>query len=527
MKDDLQDQINAQITAASKKQPEALSENDNEEIVLKNTKSPRPAKISPQRTILDEEEEISTGGTFDLSSIELPQKAVPKIESSEIKSIADLLQIEADTAKNPPKKQSNTYESQALNTASSFYKTAIQQKTVFFPSSVKPLHKTLSKDAPLDKNIAEITTNKTETNTSALNTEIASPADVSKVAQGASSVSAKTETSETKPVSQFSNIGGNLKKIELANTQESPILRKLRTLKGDVAEAMQSGKANIVSIAAAEAESRAKQAKELEAKMITKPKPVSETKPRSHLLTNFLAIFLSIALIGGGSFAVYYLNKKQKEPVTIVNDLNLPGPLIPVQFAVPIYIDEKNPSYLRANFEAERKRNNGKVNEMGEVLFLTTNTGNADKERAITTEEFFTALQMKPPISLTRTLHPHFMAGFHRFGEVESFLIFNTDTYDVARAGMLEWEKTMEEEVGKFMRTPSDFDYPSDVNSTINPRVFVDKVYKNIDTRTLFNESEKPLLMYAFINRSYLIIATNEETLSEVVAGLSARKIVK
>lgn len=523
MSDDLQDQINAQIKAASSRQPEALANDENENINLPNTRATqRPARINNKgiiaiggKTPIEEEDEIKPLQTFDLSSIELPKKEVDfKMPENAPHSIADLLHLEKEVAKNPPK--SSPYvpagKTAVPDNGTFFSQNNNQPTTRFYPSSVPQMNtsaKASIEFKPSTESPINSVPERTNQSSEIIKDEIQNE-----------------PTSNNENKDESNHIGDNLKTIDYSPKKEETFIRKLRTLKGDIAEAMQSG-ASLVSIAAAEADKRSLEVK-ASATVMPKTEKVPTVRGGVGAGTKIMALVLSFLLIGGGAFAVYYLKAKQEEPIVIVDDINIPGPLIPIQFSVPINTDEKNASYLRASFEAERKRNVGKINEVGEVIFLTNNTENPEvPERSITSSEFFGALGMRPPVSLTRTLDPHFMSGFHRFGEIESFLIFKTDTYDVARAGMLEWERTLEDEVGTFLRSPSDFKYATATDATINRRVFTDKVYKNLDTRVMLDDKGDPLFLYSFINRAYLVFVTNPETLSQIVTGLSARKVTK
>ena len=71
------------------------------------------------------------------------------------------------------------------------------------------------------------------------------------------------------------------------------------------------------------------------------------------------------------------------------------------------------------------------------------------------------------------------MLGIHRYPENQTYLIFKTDSYESAAAGMLSWENNLEEDMGKFLRSPNDFAYASSTDAIINRRVFKDVVIKN------------------------------------------------
>jgi hypothetical protein len=526
MKDDLQDQIDSQLKKVAGKQPEAINVDiDNDNFVVRGRKGTFAASQknptvgddtnntsnNSNSTIKKDEDpeiDIPQGKTFDLSTIELastPLKNVinPVNKAPAPKSIADLLKLEKEVAKNPPKAVPHQFPQTPEKPKEA------QKSTQFFPSSVpRPLN-------------SPIPTETTETTSPEKNIE---------------SEVGNLESAKKEDDSIQERVRQSVKNIEYTPRGDSPVVRKLRTLKGDIEEAMQQGKATLVSVAAAESNRRSEIAHKEEqrvANVMTPPKEMTEVstmptkapqRKSSGTGTKILAIIISVLLIAAGSFGVYYLRKNQGTPVVIIENDSIPKAYIPIQYQVPIEVDGHNPSYIRATFDAERRRTSSKLNEIGEALFLT---GEKDKARALTSSEFFRTVSMRPPEALERTLDPHFMAGFHRLGENYAFLIFKTDTYDTARAYMIEWESNLEDEIGLFLRSPKDFEYATSSDAIINRRKFKDKVYKNLDTRVLLGKNDEPLFLYTFINRTYLVMVSNPETLTEIVNGLSTRTNTK
>lgn len=494
MNDDLQKEIDAQVKGGEKKQPEAFKifkKTDLDDIVLKPKETALPAK-APR---------LGRGALAGA-----PPAGKRMIEKEEPprppRSIAELLKIERQIAKNPPK-ASPFPESKGPIVSSS-------EKVKFGPSSILPpkLDGDLNKvggaaiSTPADENEAVKTFN--------LDSPPPPP-------QGASDFPPLSK--EGPPSKIAERLRQNVKNIDYFPKNESPIVRRLRTLRGDIQEAMQSGKATLVSMAAAEANRRAEVAGQRDGRPPAPPKIPSGAGGLGLKIT---AVVISILLIGGGAAAFYFLKKTKQEPVVIIENTKLLPALIPVQFETKINVDRHNPSYVRAAFDAERQRSKGNLNEIGNVLFTA---GEGELEASLSTEEFFAAAAMRPPEELRHTLSPKYMVGIHRFPLNQTFLIFETDAYEPAASGVLSWERNLEEEVGKFLRSPDDFAYPSGAEAALNRRAFKDKVYKNLDTRGLFNEKGELLFFYTFINRKYLVLTTNPETLGEIVAGLAARTV--
>lgn len=322
-----------------------------------------------------------------------------------------------------------------------------------------------------------------------------------------------------------SKLKENLKNISYYQAPESPIVRRLRTLKGDVEEAMRSGKATLVSMASAEVTRQSEQRQSMEKTPRAKAPAIPSAKSSSSKIIIAIVSIISSLLIVGGIGAVYFFQKQALSPIAVIEAPKATA-FIPIQFENRIITDRRNASYLKAAVAAERKGKKGNLNEMGAVYLSREDSSSVTGERSLTTREFFNVFDMRAPEELTRTLSPNFMLGIHRFPENQSFLIFKTDSYESAASGMFVWENNLEEDVGKFLRTPIDFAYASTTNSLTNRRVFKDAVIKNNDARAIYDDKMELLFFYAFLkDRETLIMATNAETLGEIITGLSARKL--
>lgn len=321
----------------------------------------------------------------------------------------------------------------------------------------------------------------------------------------------------------------NLRNISYTPRVESPIVRRLRTLKGDVEEAMKSGKATLVSMASAEVMRQSSQKQELEKAVLNehrKEARIPTVKSKSQKTLVFVSILVSILLIGAGIAGVYFFKMQALRPVKIIKTPSATS-FIPIQFEIKIITDKRNSSYLKANVAAARKGGVGNLNEVGAIYLSKSDISTDSHERALTTKEFLTAFEIRAPEELTRTLSPEFMLGLYRFPENQSFLIFKTDAYETAASGMFAFEYNLEEDIGKFLRTPLDFAYASTTDALTNRRVFKDAVIKNNDARVIYNDKNELLFFYTFLkDRETLIMATNPETLEKIINGLQARSVI-
>jgi len=322
----------------------------------------------------------------------------------------------------------------------------------------------------------------------------------------------------------------NLKSISYAHKEDSPIVKRLRTLKGDVAEAMQSGKATMVSMASAEVVRQSEQKRNIEKAVLTqslKTEAIPTVKRKSSKSLIFLSLFVSLLLIGGGVGGLYYFKYLALRPVKVI-ELPSATSYIPIQFEAKIITDKHNSSFLRAAVAAIRQGKQGTLNEAGVIYLAKTDTSSKTGARPLSTKEFLSAFEIRAPEELSRTLDPNFMLGLHLFSENQSFLIFKTDAYESAVSGMYAFEFNLEEDLGKLLRTPSDFAYATTTDALTNRRTFKDVYIKNNDARAIYNDKNEILFFYTFLkDRETLIMATNPETLEKILNGLSSRTEVK
>lgn len=130
-----------------------------------------------------------------------------------------------------------------------------------------------------------------------------------------------------------------------------------------------------------------------------------------------------------------------------------------------------------------------------------------------------------------RTLDPrYYIFGFHMFDGSQPFLILKVDSYEQAFSGMLAWERTMSQELSPlFTRIPRpklNDEVQTPTGSTteeviVSPTQFKDKIVENHDARVIENAVGDILLIWTFLDRSTLLITTNEATLRELISRKS------
>ncbi len=128
--------------------------------------------------------------------------------------------------------------------------------------------------------------------------------------------------------------------------------------------------------------------------------------------------------------------------------------------------------------------------------------------RSLTTAEFLSLLNAGVDGTFARALAPEFVLGLRGLPQNRAFLIFKTNYYQTALAGMLQWEDTLFNDAGPLF------------GQAIGGVQFADKTIKNRDTRILLDSSGKTLLIWGFANKETIIITTDEDTFTQVIGKL-------
>jgi hypothetical protein len=147
--------------------------------------------------------------------------------------------------------------------------------------------------------------------------------------------------------------------------------------------------------------------------------------------------------------------------------------------------------------------------------------GEPSKSNPATVEEILDVMNFAIPGSFSRSLGNTMMIGSVMTNAKEPFIIFRSNTFDVAFAGMLYWEPQMSEDLAPLFGEP--------VKKTLAPLTnakaphsafFTDALRDNRSIRILYDEAKNERIIYAFVNRSTIIITTSTEALAEILRNL-------
>lgn len=162
-------------------------------------------------------------------------------------------------------------------------------------------------------------------------------------------------------------------------------------------------------------------------------------------------------------------------------------------------------------------------NESESIKEIFLNKKNNELTNVISIENLFTLINTNTPGQLIRSFSEEYMIGSYTplsaYDRNHLFLIIKINDYDQAYAGMLEWEKTMLDDLYSVFQINI-----SNLNKDIFEKPFKDIIVKNKDTRILYTDEGADVLLYLFPDKNTLIITDNQEAVKEIITRLLAKQ---
>lgn len=290
----------------------------------------------------------------------------------------------------------------------------------------------------------------------------------------------------------------------IAKVEKKSPLQHVRTYKDDIAKAIKKQKASKASIISAEVKK-----KNTLAQFKT---PSDQARPYINYaikITAGVMIIIGIALIL--YFTLIYNKSSDSLPAEILpsfifsegqKKIDLSG--ADKRTALRILNDEKE--FISVS--------------LGEISLFHLTEGLS----LLSAQKFLTKIDARVSGAFLRSLKNDMNLGVHVFDGNQAFLIFKTDFYENSFAGMLQWEKYMNEDLTPLFGPIVKLEKGTTTESVIGSVLFTDKVFKNKDVRMLEDKGEI-VLMYSFIDQETILITTNESTFTEILKRITSSRI--
>ncbi|PIQ92305.1 MAG: hypothetical protein COV70_00890 [Parcubacteria group bacterium CG11_big_fil_rev_8_21_14_0_20_39_22] len=307
------------------------------------------------------------------------------------------------------------------------------------------------------------------------------------------------------------NTTGPSKQFPGQNKDEDSFgLRPLRTYQSDVESVLKENQGSLTSIATAESNRKTKLPDHQENEIITAP--ISEERPKSRKWI----IIISISLVVLSALLwVWFLFQKGEKDVLITQNESSFTPLVSADIQKAIDITGKSGESVRNFLETEKENLSLTPATFFGMYFTKQTPEKTSEKQLVSSGEFLTMIGSGAPSSFLRTLDNSFMFGFYSLKQNEPFLILKPKSYENSFAGMLDWEKSIQKNIGGIF-IDERVDNSSTTNSFINRRQFEDAIIKNRDARVLKNQNGVIIFLYSFPDKNTLVITTTPDVYEEI-----------
>jgi hypothetical protein len=308
-----------------------------------------------------------------------------------------------------------------------------------------------------------------------------------------------------------SAINGQLNQVSPTITTDDKKKSIIRTYRSDVESIINQGHLSSVNIAVAELEKRRNQVQQ----------NFIEQNDKNSKKTTLIVLISVVIFIGGlAAIVIPMLNKNTNVPNNLVANLQ-PYGIISSESTAELDLQKITLDKFSWAILDKVTNSNITVNTILE-LYATTPT-DAQSKRLITSQEFMKANKFTIPDQLYRNLLPGYFLGILSYNKNIPMLFIKTKTFDVAYSGMLNWEKSLLQD----LKTIFNLNILNE--NVLNPGAVVDYSFKDIviknkDCRMVKNPDGETVLIYSILDNDTVIITTSEQGIKEAISRLNRSK---
>lgn len=305
--------------------------------------------------------------------------------------------------------------------------------------------------------------------------------------------------------------------LNITDKRDADGLRTIRTFQADIADAIKNDNVSMIKVALAEKKRQDTRGDFNDALDVKKKDSM------------FYIVSISVVLFIFAILGLFFFLSSNTDTGNVAQNGTANEPLIYTEYATVIDINNRDANDVE-RLIARIKEDKFDLGTMKEIV-LTTGTSTATSR--LNSETFLRFINQRANDSLIRALNPEFMLGAYSFSNpYDTFAIFKVNSYDNAFAGMLEWENTLDLDFGGILISKKLIIPAKDTKGTTTPtlakkRVFVDRVVQNKDSRVLLDENGSVLMLYTFVDKNTLVLASSDKSLKEVLFRLTTGRIIR
>lgn len=292
-------------------------------------------------------------------------------------------------------------------------------------------------------------------------------------------------------------------KIIENNKENNPVsgLKNLRTYQGDIEEIMGKEQTSISTIAIAEQERKIRDKKE-------------DSPEEKYLNSNFRNRFfvissLVLVLLGISAISYVYYIKSNNEKIDVAQN----SYILNYTEKESLDFNSINKDIFEEKIISFKKSFNKPINS---VLYLEILNGKSKED----IKKILNIISPNISSAFLRSLDENYMFGIFSYDTNEPYIILTTKDYGASYAGMLKWEETIYNDLGKIFQN-------SKTSENINLFTFRDESIKNKDLRILSDENQKTVLVYGFIDKNTIVITKNELIFGTILNKIMTSKTIR
>lgn len=289
-------------------------------------------------------------------------------------------------------------------------------------------------------------------------------------------------------------------------TKANDDVKALHTLKDDLQHVVRDKKISLVRAVALEEEKRYRDTSEETELMVSAEKG---RRTRFTLVIIGILFFLGFCTLG----AVWYIMQERTSGPAAIQE----SQILFAEQSTPFQVDNFSAADVRR--EIANARLSGGLT-LGAILQIIPVVSSGESLAPISFSSLLDAIGANTPDELPRSLTDEFFFGLHTVDENAPIIVVPVQSYERAFAGMLAWEKTMNQDLAPIFTFVSPQALGSD--GIVKERVFEDMVMNNYDVRVLKDDAGVVQLYYSFPTRDILIIAESPYSFTEVLSRLRA-----
>ncbi len=237
--------------------------------------------------------------------------------------------------------------------------------------------------------------------------------------------------------------------------------------------------------------------------------PVRSTQKKRALLYSIGIILIVLLGAGAGIGTAVYVMKRSDTSETLVTPAV--ASFFSVDALVKIPFSVSQPILLNALKSAIESAPRGVTH-----IYMSTEDEIASAKNLPTTEAVLTVIAPHTTSRFLRGLDEVHMIGSVTTSQNEPFIVIRSDAFDSTFAGMLEWEPYMQTDLAPLFGTPE----AVSESNTVTRSPFVDALRENRSIRVLYDNAGNERMIYAFVNRTTVVITSSTEALSQIIGRI-------